>query len=901
MNVRNKNSIRNSKKDLNSSNKHRQSNDKGGSYLWNGIVQGRRENHRQMVPLLALAAILVYMTFHSITTVSLWTSSPLRISKEPDSGQPPLKSISSLPPSYELWDHRTSTIQFPSNSNYRLEPDKPTSLELLQQVLQGSTTVDIIAEDRSAQQQQQQQRPSHQSSRVSCYEPNIAATRSLAERVEQERRKVKKRQQKLQQQANKSSTVRIRTTQTIIVPPLSFPILNVGMPKSGSSTLRDFFRKQLHWGENTTHYEVNTQRNATTTMYIGQEMVRAIRDGHTDPFYYIPNHYQIHTQMDYTGPTMNIFPQIQLLDEIHTSHPHATFILLFRPVQDWIQSTQSWHKYPFRWANGGPQNDIPGLLLTPEQRIARDGRGEKIVLTKEQLADWWCDHVHHIRSFVMAYPTHSLIELSLADTDGTTTQLLKSLFDLGRKDPDNLGRDGRDDDDDVDKDKDDETTPIWGTSNYNPSNKRSFLGAIHQPIKYYELWNHATHSMPKNSSLDTMSNDSHHTLTSLEILERIMHDEQDQDGTQKHNAIMDEEWTAASTSTADCFRPRNNNNDIKVMDDPLIATTTINHDNNGMNISYPILHVGMPLVGNTFLERYFRDCIIGGRIHVTSKKLKGIGLVGKKMMEAVHAGLPPINGYFGLPDGNDGHAFTQLEYTSVLPNTGSSIYEKVSDKERDYSSFPQIQLLDEIHEDVPYATFILPFRGNNQTKKNIIDHDRGRGRHRMLGLPNDDATGDDEARSEHPRHELEDWIYLAQNYHNFTERWAAMDDIPGLVLTREQKEARMVLRTERVEQQQQYEEKNNEGGRTTTTAPTPSSAISLPLQPPMERLSDGQLKDWWCRHIRHVRKFVEFYPTHRLLELDLTDEEETYNKLLHWFPQTNATCLSELWKTTDFL
>ena len=138
--------------------------------------------------------------------------------------------------------------------------------------------------------------------------------------------------------------------------------------------------------------------------------------------------FQAHTQLDYTSSNENFFPQIQLLDEIHMAEPNSTFVLLFRPVEDWIKSTQSWHHYTVRWANSN--QDLPdlGSILTPQQRIARDQRGEKIMLTEEQLQRWWCVHVEHIRRFVETYPSHNLIELDLYDRDGSTTELLPKLF-----------------------------------------------------------------------------------------------------------------------------------------------------------------------------------------------------------------------------------------------------------------------------------------------------------------------------------------------------------------------------------------------------------------------------------------------------------------------------------------
>ena len=37
-----------------------------------------------------------------------------------------------------------------------------------------------------------------------------------------------------------------------------------------------------------------------------------------------------------------LFPQLTLLEEIHEEAPDATFVLSFRPVEDWIESAAGW-------------------------------------------------------------------------------------------------------------------------------------------------------------------------------------------------------------------------------------------------------------------------------------------------------------------------------------------------------------------------------------------------------------------------------------------------------------------------------------------------------------------------------------------------------------------------------
>eukprot|EP00536_Pseudo-nitzschia_multiseries_P002377 jgi/Psemu1/183371/e_gw1.31.56.1 len=120
----------------------------------------------------------------------------------------------------------------------------------------------------------------------------------------------------------------------------------------------------------------------------------------------------------------NFFPQISLLDEIHSAEPNATFVLLFRPVDDWIRSVRSWHRLPVRWMEETTETKtttttttaIPGLTLTPDQALRRESNpGEPLLATESQLEEFWCHHVEHVRRFADEHPSHLLIELDLYD------------------------------------------------------------------------------------------------------------------------------------------------------------------------------------------------------------------------------------------------------------------------------------------------------------------------------------------------------------------------------------------------------------------------------------------------------------------------------------------------------
>ncbi|KAL7528169.1 hypothetical protein ACHAXR_004050 [Thalassiosira sp. AJA248-18] len=121
------------------------------------------------------------------------------------------------------------------------------------------------------------------------------------------------------------------------------------------------------------------------------------------------------TQLDRNFPPKCWYPQVSFLDEIHQEHPNATFVLIFRPVKDWIKSVKRWTTLFRRLTSPGCVYRIPGFVT------------EHGTATEQDLENWWCTHVQHVREFVKQYPTHSLIELDLYDTRGTS-QAMASLF-----------------------------------------------------------------------------------------------------------------------------------------------------------------------------------------------------------------------------------------------------------------------------------------------------------------------------------------------------------------------------------------------------------------------------------------------------------------------------------------
>jgi len=256
-------------------------------------------------------------------------------------------------PYYKHWNFTTHQLNLPGSGDTSAAP---TSLEILQNILSsiGSSEDSIDESDE-------------------CFVPQVQKTAALAKEV---------------------SDGAIH---------LSFPFLNAGFPKSGSTTLQTFLR--------CAGFKSGHNQN-------GAKMMENVNAGSTQPLRETQkSELQAYTQLD-SNYNECAFPQIQFLDELHAEYPNATFILMMRPINDWIRSVNKWLDMRIRWR----ECRLPGLICNGKKD--RYGRAK---CTDANLRHWWCNHIKHIREFVKQYPSHQLLEFDLYN--GTqTSELLSQSF-----------------------------------------------------------------------------------------------------------------------------------------------------------------------------------------------------------------------------------------------------------------------------------------------------------------------------------------------------------------------------------------------------------------------------------------------------------------------------------------
>jgi len=262
-------------------------------------------------------------------------------------------------------------------------------------------------------------------SKVSCLLPDTAETQELAnQRVAEVKEKGdnKRRHRNLRDEPPSPPSEIFRD------PLVPFPILNLGMPKMGSTTLFRYFQCK---GFDASHWKEGT----STNQFEGLCMRDAVRIG-LPPLATCSSGKQAIMQMDYdfpigfTGrsPQLNykspkfrddcFFPQLSLLEELHDESPHATFVLNFRPIHDWIKSVKR-QKLMDRFQ----ACHLPNLPFgVPNMTGGKRGKALEATISQ-----FFCSHVLHVRNFVKAHPSHKLIELDLYNTT-QTVNLLDQLF-----------------------------------------------------------------------------------------------------------------------------------------------------------------------------------------------------------------------------------------------------------------------------------------------------------------------------------------------------------------------------------------------------------------------------------------------------------------------------------------
>lgn len=225
---------------------------------------------------------------------------------------------------------------------------------------------------------------------------------------------------------------------------LQKPYFNLGFPKTGTSSLHNFFDCG---GLDSVHFRCNRIDSCARCM---KESVEA-GGRPLDLCETGSRKIDVFAQMD----NGLYFPQIELLDELVAGYPNATLFLTFRSIEKWYNSLNKWP--PRR--NGPHMND-----KMKKENITGfpSGVGKNV----DEFADWFCNHVERVRGIVARSPTLTLVEVDIEDS--TIAKRMSDMFDIDES--------------------------CWGHTNANPmSNPDMDLSEVQVAKKFTEIHNKKSH------------------------------------------------------------------------------------------------------------------------------------------------------------------------------------------------------------------------------------------------------------------------------------------------------------------------------------------------------------------------------------------------------------------------
>ena len=204
---------------------------------------------------------------------------------------------------------------------------------------------------------------------------------------------------------------------------LLFPIINVGLPKSGEDTLWNFFHKL---GLVTQHGCGHVRRPRNTCIAMGPCIyanVQNERPAFTNCSKQIkivdPNEreLQVYTQLDgqrylsHQKPvkTGQYVPQIQYLNELYSFQPNATWILPLHLPQHWAFTVSRHHMLRKRLWNEGLVAKHHSSVPVRNRSIFQEEPNELDAL--DHWERYYHQHTTRIRDFVQDHPSLRLIEV----------------------------------------------------------------------------------------------------------------------------------------------------------------------------------------------------------------------------------------------------------------------------------------------------------------------------------------------------------------------------------------------------------------------------------------------------------------------------------------------------------
>ena len=179
------------------------------------------------------------------------------------------------------------------------------------------------------------------------------------------------------------------------------PYINLGFPKTGTTSLYSFFKCG---GIKSSHYYCRyINRTDTSKFRCATCMTKAVAKGLSPISECRGQEQEVYAQID----DGQYFPQIELLEEIvnDDNHPNATFFLTFRSMDKWYKSLSNW-----------PPRSLDGIGLNLVDRLVKSNiTGSPTKSDPKHFSHWYCKHIQRVRDVIDRHPSHSLVEVDIED------------------------------------------------------------------------------------------------------------------------------------------------------------------------------------------------------------------------------------------------------------------------------------------------------------------------------------------------------------------------------------------------------------------------------------------------------------------------------------------------------
>jgi len=193
------------------------------------------------------------------------------------------------------------------------------------------------------------------------------------------------------------------------------PIIVVGMPKVGTTTITNYF--QCSGRYKVSHH---TCKRGTSGYSKCGVIIKTNVDAGRPPLFGL--NFDVYAQLDaWALVNRRLFdyycymPQVEDMEKLHTQFPNATFVLNTRNVDHWVKSLHNFNR-----------GNMLGQMIKCNITGLPSGVGRNVA----DLKKFFEGHTDNIQKFVKSHPSHGLVEIDIEH--GEAGKILEEVFGINQ-------------------------------------------------------------------------------------------------------------------------------------------------------------------------------------------------------------------------------------------------------------------------------------------------------------------------------------------------------------------------------------------------------------------------------------------------------------------------------------